>query len=617
MRCTRCKAQVAPGPQSCPACGGAIELTLGEISRLMLVGAIRRLRAGGAGTVAIFVAFIAAIATGWIAFGGGDSDDAAIEASVDRERSTIAQMRPLEARAETVSSIVEPALAEPATAVSKVEPWARTFRTVGDDYVDAIVEQPDGRLVLLGRTSAPGQSANAQALFVSVDETGALESEAILSAFGAVSALDAVTAPNETVYVAGEAAGVVSVLRVGSAGDMIWGETLQAADSGIAPAAASLDDDVLVAVEAKDGGGIQLVRFDSTGKETWRRLIVTERLSGRLTLGSINGSAVLGYSDAAEDDPAPVARLVRLSGTGEVIWSSQAGRMAGQVDQSVLAESGMVYAAGTGQGLMAGAPWIVGIAANGERSWRVDFEDMTVSSPLALAVSPSGGVQVAGAQIRAGASDIWTAEFDANGALLWDVVNETDAIEGVGDMTVLPNGDAIIAGGVRLPNAGDDDLLAMRLGSGGVPSQAPGLTQADTISLTVDLGLASAAPITVAATDALPAPVEPVGFNFPELETEPERENRIDEGSREIGTEAGVPDTQISATLNTYSCVFRCLAEPGSTIKYPVTQPYENVLETDPDAFSRAIAPDGDFACTTSGGVAEPGALPSCSASAP
>ncbi|MEO0715346.1 MAG: hypothetical protein AAFY37_15705, partial [Pseudomonadota bacterium] len=186
-----------------------------------------------------------------------------------------------------------------------------------------------------------------------VDETGALESEAILSAFGAVSALDAVPAPNETVYVAGEAAGVVSVLRVGSAGDMIWGETLQAADSGIAPAAASLDDGVLVAVEAKDGGGIQLVRFDSTGKETWRRLIVTERLSGRLTLGSINGSAVLGYSDAAEDDPAPVARLVRLSGTGEVIWSSQAGRMAGQVDQSVLAESGMVYAAGTGQGLMA------------------------------------------------------------------------------------------------------------------------------------------------------------------------------------------------------------------------------------------------------------------------
>ncbi|MEO0714736.1 MAG: hypothetical protein AAFY37_12570, partial [Pseudomonadota bacterium] len=156
------------------------------------MGAIRRLRAGGAGTVAIFVAFIAASATGWIAFGGGDSDDAGIEASVDRERSTIAQMRPREARAETVSSIVVPALAEPATAVSKVEPWARTFRTVGDDYVDAIVEQPDGRLVFLGRTSAPGQSANAQALFVSVDETGALESEAILSAFGAVSALDAV-----------------------------------------------------------------------------------------------------------------------------------------------------------------------------------------------------------------------------------------------------------------------------------------------------------------------------------------------------------------------------------------------------------------------------------------
>lgn len=613
MRCIRCKNKVAPGPERCPHCDGPLELGLGDVARWTLIGAIRRLRSGGAPALMV-VAVMAAIVFGAVKgvqalFDGGDAPARAIvQAEVEPESA------PEPVATTTIARVSAPVQER------DIEPWLQVLGGADSETATGVASSASGELVFVGRSQGRGYSAVSDAMFVRTDESGIVLSRGVISGLVGAGASEVSIGADGAIYVAGQSGAALTLVRVDEQGEVMWEAAFQAGDDRAEPALIALSDTgVLAAAPASTPDHVLLVKMDDSGRETWRREVDAGGRTGRMALANAPaGGVYLTLSTDDADVGAAPPMIIRLEEDGAEVWRHVfSERATAAVDDVSAVLDGVVYVSGRtplfdAYGLS--TPWVARLSSEGLVDWEADLTADGVFAPVSIDVSSTHGVHLLAAAPSGNVDDqqIWLARIDWMGDLLWRRVLESASSIAPNDLTVTRDGDIVIAGGVSDEVGHASDILMTRIDEGGAaplglssvaPTQPAEREGSDTLAppaQTVD------APIVEATLDLSDPSLVEVAPPAPDAPAEA-LSSPVEEAVVEARPAAPAP-----VRPRSFACTFRCKTPGEDAVKYPVMQSYSGRGIQSAALFALEVQSETALVCRESGGVVDVKGPPAC-----
>ncbi len=200
------------------------------------------------------------------------------------------------------------------------------------------------------------------------------------------------------------------------------------------------------------------VKIGAGGRLLWHRPYLTQGHSfARRLRRDQNGCVYVTGSSASNRFDGPQIATVKYDPDGDLIWVSRLG-IEGEANPADMAvdAAGNVHVTALGNGYIPGPveglmSLTVKIAADGRSLWSRQYRPTRQEVPLALAVSPSGDVCMAGrVPTTNGLGDIITVKYASDGTQVWDrrfgSTNELSA-EQAGAVAFDHEGNIYVAGG--------------------------------------------------------------------------------------------------------------------------------------------------------------------------
>jgi hypothetical protein len=190
--------------------------------------------------------------------------------------------------------------------------------------------------------------------------------------------------------------------------------------------------------EGQDQGQIDafLVKYNSQGRETWRRQIGTA--SGEAATGVAtdpwNNIFICGYTggelEAVENQGSVDAFLTKYNAQGEPVWTRQFGTLDVDVARSVATDRlGNAFVCGYTKGAFAGKGaaqggsdlFLAKYDPQGQEMWLKQIEKLSYDLAEGLAVDPWGNVLLCGStsKTQEGQRDILLAKYNSSGDQMW------------------------------------------------------------------------------------------------------------------------------------------------------------------------------------------------------
>ncbi len=342
-------------------------------------------------------------------------------------------------RGRHVRAGLSPAIFErPATLRPEGAEWAVNIGGGGADGFRAVVPGPDEGVVAAGYTFSPGRG-DADMLVVKIDRTGRT----------------------------------------------VWARTFGAAGFEYANGLARVAGGYLaVGSTTSFGAGskdVYIVLLDESGKEIWSRISGGASWDvGTAAAECPGGFLVAGFTastGAGEED----FSLLRLNREGSVTWSKTYGGARSEIAAGLAVFSGGDCVIAGSSGTFGGDNndfWAVRVDAAGQELWRRGYGTAfdgaaSARTPFdwcrSLAVTPDGGLVLAGTTNRRDIGDALVVKLDAKGDTVWTRTLAWGTFYDFGcAVTARPDGSLALAGVVKSAS-GDNDIVLAELAANGEP----------------------------------------------------------------------------------------------------------------------------------------------------
>ncbi len=311
--------------------------------------------------------------------------------------------------------------------------WQQTFGGIQGDHGTAVAPLADGGFAVAGHTFSAGagmgdiwvlrlDAEGRQIWDRTYGGTGNERAYGILSLPGG----DLVVAGATRSYGAGE--GDAWVLRLDPLGEVRWSRSFGGArDEAALDLAPAAGGDLLIAgyTGSEGAGGLDIwaARLSGDGIPRWQARVGDEGFdAASAVIGTGDGGAVVAGRSMAKGEMLADARIVRLSGAGEVVWDRRIG---GSGDDLALAvtdrpDAGFVVAGYTAsRGAGSADAWLIGLAGDGRTRWERTFGGALWEMATAITGSGNGGLLVGGFTTSSGAGyeDVYVLRLDREGRL--------------------------------------------------------------------------------------------------------------------------------------------------------------------------------------------------------
>ncbi len=383
---------------------------------------------------------------------------------------------------------------------------------IGNDMAYYLTESPDGGLVAVGRTSSFGVGSW-DVYAVKVDQLGNLVWTRTVGS-GNIDYGSKII----TTYDGGFAIGGMSflgdeylyVIKLDASGNHIWSRHAGTGTEEVGYCIAETSDSGLIAAGYKrlgtaGGNDIYIVKYDSAGNLQWLRTVggfSHERAYG-ITTGPNNSAVLTGYTWSAGQGATDVI-IVKLDGSGNVVWSKTVGGSGGDVanDITMTSDSGYVivgYTTSFGAG--GNDVYVVKIDSSGNLQWTKVIGGSGDDVGYSIRQTRDGGYIIGGYtnSFGAGNYDMYAIKLDNQGNLQW-----TRTIGGNGDdraygVVELSRGGYGLAGYTSSFGSGGVDMYLVTLNSSGQLRICPGGCQTGSGGTTTTGGVMGNGPISTSS----------------------------------------------------------------------------------------------------------------------
>ena len=222
------------------------------------------------------------------------------------------------------------------------------------------------------------------------------------------------------------------VLKLDSAGDLVWDKTHGGADNDVAYSIIQTSDGGYVVAGETDSKGsgfydAWVLRLDSVGDQVWDETyggnrndaveFIIQVSGGYVVAGHTQGN--VGGADADAD-----VWVLKLDSTGNKLWDKTYGGAGEDAAKSIIEVSGEYAVAGytKNTGVAKNNFWVLKLDSAGNKLWDKTFGGLDTDSAYSITQTGDGGYVVAGEteSYGNGKFDAWVLKLDSAGNKLWD-----------------------------------------------------------------------------------------------------------------------------------------------------------------------------------------------------
>lgn len=357
--------------------------------------------------------------------------------------------------------------------------WEETYGGPNTDWGRAVVETPDGGLVIVGDTK-PQADGKRDVWLLKVDEEGGMNWSRTFGGAGDDLGFSLNTTSDGGFIITGflngddKNARNALLMKTDADGNEVWNRTFGGSEQDEGRSVIQTNDGgyILLGSTASEGAGnldLWLIKTNATGSEEWSQTYGgPNRDEGR----SIQQTQDGGYIIAGRAEPNGAGNLdlwlLRVDENGTEIWSDTWGGSKMDEGWSILetADGGFVVAgrtASSGAGAM--DVWLIRTDSAGKEEWKRTFGGTEGDVGRFLSEAPDGEYIITGRTRSKGAGDfdVWLVMINEDGDLVDDWTyggNQWDEARGI---IVDRNGDYVITGRTSSSGNGMEDLWILKV----------------------------------------------------------------------------------------------------------------------------------------------------------
>lgn len=367
------------------------------------------------------------------------------------------------------------------TSATHAAQWARTYGGGGSELAHSAQQTTDGGYIVAGHTGSTG-GRGLDGWVLKLDAAGGIEwqrayGDALFQEARAVAlAKDGgyVIAGDTSFF--GGAGGDAWVLKVDAGGSIVWQRRYGGAgEERFHALQPTVDGGYVVAGSTRSvgqgGADAWVVKIDSAGEVTWQKTYGGRNFDVVYSVHpAIGGGFVVGGTTSSFGGQD--AWVFKLSDNGTVTWQKTYRLRDNNVILSIhpTADGGYVAAGWTGlSGIAFTDAWVLRLDGSGNVIWQKTYGD--TSGDVANSVQPSqdGGVVVVGetlSSVGAG-GDAWVLRLDAVGNIVSQHAFGGVESDSARSVALTADGGYVIAGATMSLGAGNIDALVIKVDSNG------------------------------------------------------------------------------------------------------------------------------------------------------
>ena len=261
------------------------------------------------------------------------------------------------------------------------------------------------------------------------------------------------------------------IIRTDSAGKVRWQKEIGGIRlDGLTAIMAMPDGGVLAAgsISSKGAGGFDawLLRFDSRGELLMEKYFGGKAEDSAFAAIALKDGYVLAGSTSSKGAGDGDMWLLRLDGSGKLMWERTYGGAKYDVANVLIAVNGGYFLAGHSASGEKPLPYVVRVDAEGKTLWTrripMAFEGWANSAALLA----DGGFVIAGLAKNSAEGDEngWLARLDSKGKVLWVKFVAHGKDDNLLSVVPLPDGGFMAAGFTNSKGAGGGDVWLVRFG---------------------------------------------------------------------------------------------------------------------------------------------------------
>ena len=242
----------------------------------------------------------------------------------------------------------------------------------------------------------------------------------------------------------------------------IWSRTLEHGLPGAtgvdmpAPSITTFKDGVVVVAPGLGPGEMRLVRLSSAGDVMWNEPFDASTTGGSPHVAAWGDIGVYVAGATREDG---VTQVAFIDENGEMIWSSPlASRGEGRVTAAQADEDGRFYVASSGF-----APALAAFDPDGSKVWASALPPAGIDAPIRLAVREDALVVAASFELEGTGRESWAAIYDRDGELQRDSFPTLTGDDDARAVFWLSDDAVLLVGDYRSDEFADMDVFIYRL----------------------------------------------------------------------------------------------------------------------------------------------------------
>ncbi|MEW5922830.1 MAG: T9SS type A sorting domain-containing protein [Candidatus Zixiibacteriota bacterium] len=272
----------------------------------------------------------------------------------------------------------------------------------------------------------------------------------------------------------------VYLIKLGSAGNVIWSKTYGGAETDQGYSIDNTDDGgfILAGSTRSFGSGardVYLIRTDDAGNILWSKSFggVLDDQARSVRVTSDNGFIICGTTDSYGQGYSDLY-LIKTDSLGDTIWTRAYGGAGGESGSAVreTMDGGFIAIGSTGSfGEGYSSVYVVRVDADGDSLWAYAYGGAKADNGYTVELSGDGGFLLAGgtASFGAGYTDGYLIKIDANGNVAWEKTYGGAMDDRIYSICLALDGTIMLTGSTDSFGAGKGDIYMVKTNPVGNP----------------------------------------------------------------------------------------------------------------------------------------------------
>lgn len=265
----------------------------------------------------------------------------------------------------------------------------------------------------------------------------------------------------------------VYLIKLGSAGNVIWSKTYGGAETDQGYSIDNTDDGgfILTGTTRSFGHGerdVYLIRTDASGDTLWSKYFGggLDDQARSVRVISDNGFIICGTTDSYGHGYSDLY-LIRTDSLGDTIWTRAYGGAGGESGSAVreTMDGGFIAIGSTGSfGEGYSSVYVVRVDADGDSLWAYTYGGARADNGYTVELTGDGGFLLAGgtASFGAGYTDGYLVKIDSNGNVVWEKTYGGTMDDRIYSICQAMDGTIMLTGSTESFGAGKGDIYVVK-----------------------------------------------------------------------------------------------------------------------------------------------------------